>query len=304
MYKALETALVASQATLISPKPVIEIDAPTELAEPVRKVDDTPRPVLADQTGQHRSRRTLWWALTSIVLLLLAAGAFTLFGGSDRPVAQTQTTNPALSSGASPTAPLQVSVPTMLGNYLTNVQALAVDNFDGKLEDMWAASNASQSGSRMTITGKEYWASSATLHQTISEGQGIYLIHRFTEEAEFEFYMQNGALAGIYKRFGFYGGETPKANLFLGGSLTGSDLLKGNFTPKPDTWYYSLLAVDKNANFTAMVWDASDDSRLIYYRQSLDADWDNLTWQFIISANRGVVDIDDVVLFSFDKLKR
>jgi serine/threonine protein kinase len=304
MYQALESAFYTRQAVQLAPLPVYEREAPTELHQTPRQVEVTPSAASPAQGQSRHNRRAIAGVVILGLLLLVAAGAFTLLGNRTLPDSLAQEPTPALSAGISPTATQQVNIPPLVNEYLSNVQVQHTDYFDGRLEDTWAGTNASQSGSMMTVEGVEYWAASAVLRQSISEGQGVYLLHQFSQDSEFEIHLQNGVWSEVYRRFGFYGGETPQANLFWGAEMLGNGYLPGNFAPLPGTWYYTFLAVDPQANFMAVIWEPSNPSNYIYYRETLGTKWDDLQWEFVISANKGTINVDDVILFSFDGFKR
>lgn len=315
MYQALESALVASPVAERIPQPAHEPDAPTELVEPVSPLEATPRAVTPASPTRRKSRRTVGLVGIMALLLLVAAGAWAVFGNRSwyfEP--ELAATSPALSGGVAPAVTQQdnlaqvdlpqVNLPPLLEEYLSDIQVQRVDTFDGDLGDLWTTANASQSGSMMSVTGKEYWASSANFRQSISEGQGVYLRHQFSPEAEFEIHLQNGVWSEVYRRFGFYGGEAPRANLFWGADLIGNGYLPGNFAPEPDVWYDTFLAVDRQATFLALIWEPATPSNYIYYRETLGEKWDNLQWEFMVGANKGTIHLDDVILFSFKEYKR
>lgn len=304
MYQALKSAFYTSQAVQLAPQPVSEREAPTELHQPPSPVAATPSAVSPAGGKSRPNRRALSFVIVLGILLLLVAGAFALLGKRTPPDSLADAPTPALAGGIAPTAAQQVNIPPLVDEYLSNVQVQHTDYFDGRLEDTWTGSHTSQSGSMMTITGVEYWASFAVLRQSLSEGQGVYLLHQFSQDSEFEIHLQNGVWSEVYRRFGFYGGETPQANLFWGTEMLGNGYLPGNFAPQPETWYYTFLAVDAQANFMAVIWEPSNPSNYIYYRETLGTKWDDLQWEFVIGANKGSINIDDVILFSFDGFKR
>ncbi len=73
--------------------------------------------------------------------------------------------------------------------------------------------------------------------------------------------------------------------------------------PKPDTNYSLLMALLPNGEFLGVIWDPSDPSETIFYREKIGKNWSNLTWTFAIGADRGAILFDNFREITFDSVK-
>jgi hypothetical protein len=120
---------------------------------------------------------------------------------------------------------------------------------------------------------------------TFGEGQGVVLEFKYSKGSEFEFILEAGEYqTDSYRRFGVFGFEFPQANLTQGPNALGHKNLQGNFQPRPDTWYNFMVGIGFDGNFIALIWEPSDPSDFIIYKESIGKKWDNLSWTFTAKA--------------------
>ena len=52
-----------------------------------------------------------------------------------------------------------------------------------------------------------------------------------------------------------------------------------------------------------VIWEASDPSNVIFYRETIGKNWSNLTWDLGFSVNKGILLIDNYKVLTFDVAK-
>jgi hypothetical protein len=223
---------------------------------------------------------------------------------ADTPAAPTSTPEPT-STPIPPTATVQP--PSMLSTYLADVKVTYIDTFD--TADGWSTYNA-QTGSLtdgvFTITGQPDWQSGLARNATFTEGQGILLEFKYDRGSEFEFILDAGEWqTDSYRRFGVFGFGYPQANLTQGVNAIGNKNLLGNFGPRPDTWYNFMAGIGFDGNFIALIWDPSDTSQVVIYKEGVGEKWDNLSWGFTAKAAKSgmTLYLDNFAEISFSGIK-
>jgi hypothetical protein len=69
-----------------------------------------------------------------------------------------------------------------------------------------------------------------------------------------------------------------------------------------DTWYSLLMAIGKDGDFFALVYDPSNPEKIIKDRRTI-AEWKGLTWTFKLGADKGTILFDDLMEIKFDSIK-
>ncbi len=179
-----------------------------------------------------------------------------------------------------------VEPPSILSNYLADVRVVAIDKFDNL--NGWSTYN-SQTGKLSdgiyVITGHGDYSSGLVRNRKFAEGQGLMFEFKYDTKTEFEFILDKGEYqTDSYRRFGVFGFDIPRANLTQGKNALGYNRLFGNFKPQPDTWYNYMVGVGFTGDFIALIWNPSDPSKVVYYKEGIGEKWDNSTWQFTAKA--------------------
>ncbi|MCI0478357.1 MAG: hypothetical protein L0Y55_19115, partial [Anaerolineales bacterium] len=218
----------------------------------------------------------------------------------------------AIHSAAGPvlpiTRPAPLPLPAFVANALTDARALRFDGLDDPCaSSQWTSRWKTEKVSNgvLEINGEEPWQAFATRYKEFAEGQGILVRFQFTHGAEIEFDFDNaGWNTDRYRRFGVHiSNDRARAILWQGLITKRSERLSDDPDFAPETWYTLLLALGKNGEFRAQIWDSADPARVVKYRGQLDALSPGLPWMFRIGANRGTVLIDSVTEIVFGALK-
>jgi len=190
---------------------------------------------------------------------------------------------------------------------LTNINVLFHDDLDRLSPVHWdyTSSKVSPSGNgQVEIVGKSEWNSSMNWKQALRETGGVVVLFQYDGSAEFELYLDRGEWQKPdYRRWGIYAGTDLKMNIWKGGAGPGGNPLRGNLTPRPNTWYYLLLAIGKDEEFLARIWEQNDPTRQVEYRQQFGDDWTGKDWGFAITANSGKVYVDAFTAISFEDIR-
>jgi len=93
-----------------------------------------------------------------------------------------------------------------------------------------------------------------------------------------------------------------QSNLWDGQKGLGFKYLRGNFYLAPDNWYSLLMALGKDGDFFAIIYDPSNPDKFIKDRRKIDG-WQGITWAFKMGVNEGIVSYDDYMEINFDGIK-
>ncbi len=227
-----------------------------------------------------------------VFMLAFASLACNLSAGASTPVSSLATSTESLptalpeptATSAPPTA--TVPPPSNLSEFVADVRVTGFDDFTSV--DGWTTYNAGtgvlQDGV-FQITGQEDWSSGLVRHNTFGEGQGIILEFKYDKGSQFEFILEAGEYqTDSYRRFGVFGFDYPQANLTQGPNDLGHKILQGNFQPRPDRWYNFMAGIGFEGNFIALIWEPSDPSDFIIYKETISDKWNDLTWTFTAKA--------------------
>ena len=86
------------------------------------------------------------------------------------------------------------------------------------------------------------------------------------------------------------------------GSEKDPNLIAGNLSLNPDTWYSLLLVVGKGGDFVAVIWDPANPGNSLQYREVIE-NWKEIEWTFRIQVNKGTIVFDDFEEIIFDDIK-
>jgi hypothetical protein len=181
------------------------------------------------------------------------------------------------------------------------------DDFNELTSIRWdyTLSKVGSSGGLVEITGQSFWDTDLYRRRAFKEGEGVLVLFKYDSGAEFGLYLDDGNWqTPNYKRWGiYYAGTRLGTDIWQGSSGPGERDLEGNLSPRPDTWYYLLLAVGKEADFVAQVWEHDNPSQQAKYRRTFGEEWAGQTWEFTIDANKGKAYVDSFTEISFNGIK-
>ena len=194
-----------------------------------------------------------------------------------------------------------VPPPAVLTEYLENVRVVQIDTFDDA--SGWEAGAQISNGELLLAGTGDDWHG-VSRKAVFQEGEGVVTRFRFSGREFFELYFEKGSWdTRGYKRFGIYVHRGyGEANLFIGQEGRGSNRLPGNLSLSPETWYSLFMAVGKDGDFLAVLWDPSSPDKSIRYREKIQA-WAHINWQFRIQVNEGTIFFDDFQEIEFDGIR-
>jgi hypothetical protein len=196
-----------------------------------------------------------------------------------------------------------VSAPATPLEYLEGMQVLNNDTFDDPLASGWKIPAGAINGGVLEIVGNENW-DGASRDKVFGEGEGIIVDFSYSTGSLFEIIVDYGEYdTDPYRRFGIYiENDHVDANISAGKEYLGGTL-SGNLALEPDTTYSLLMAILPNGELLEVIWNPSDPSETLYYREKFDPTWAGLTWTFYLQANQGTILFDDFREISFSGAK-
>jgi len=199
-------------------------------------------------------------------------------------------------------------VPPLVSSALTGARVLRFDEFDdpcafSKWTSRWKTEKFSNG--ILEITGEEPWQAFASRYKEFAAGQGVLIRFQYTHGSEFEFHFDNPAWnSEAYRRFGInVSNDRARAITWQGSTVPRSERLSDDPDFGPDIWYTLLLALGKDGELGAQIWDPTDPSRVDKYYGWLDDKSSGLPWIFQISVNKGKVLIDSLTEISLSEIK-
>lgn len=201
-----------------------------------------------------------------------------------------------------PTATIQAPDKTL--EYLNGVQVVNIDTFD-LVTNKWGSGlfSGGISNGVLNVIGKDW--NGIGRNRNFNENQGIIIDFTYTKGSVFEMFFDSGDWdTDTYKRFGIYiENNHARVNVWAGSNALGGAILSGNFSPKPDTNYTLLMSLLPNGEFLGVIWDPSDSTKTIFYREKIGKNWSKLTWRFSIGADKGTIVFDNFREITFDSVK-
>jgi len=189
-----------------------------------------------------------------------------------------------------PTVAPTVAVESIFPNF----RLVETDMFDNSNSPKWQLdpSAAKIKNGVLQFVGKNWGG--GHYETNLSEGYGIIINFKYTQDSEFEMLFENGGWnTSTYKRFGVYiVNDRAETNIWQGKTPLGQTL-NGSLEFGPDTWYSLLLTIERNNEFYTRIWNPENPAQAVEYKHTFRADWSDLTWTFKIGANNGTILFDD-----------
>jgi len=220
----------------------------------------------------------------------------------------TSTTTPTASPSASPslTASMTIAPPgDPISQFVDGMQIISYDGFDSSTENGWelVSDRVVIEDGMVQMGSKIYRDTRLIQNDPINTGEGVIFDFKFDFGSQVYAYLDYSMfIKDDYKRFGVETGTNTQTNIRNGIELVNPALLVGNMTPKPDSWYSMLLAVDEDGELLVMIWDPENPGTKIRYFGNFNKEWENLPWQFAVSINKGNLSIDNYRKFTFNTI--
>jgi hypothetical protein len=216
----------------------------------------------------------------------------------------TNTLEPTTTSTVPPTFTQTPTIepPSLTSQFLSGAKVLSYDPFDNMDNWDWDSQTGSNVNGVFEMQGTSVWASSFSFKQQLAEGNGIILKFKLQKaSAQSEFVFDTGDWqTDSFRQFGIYNGRQPQADLFQGKNDIGGNYLIGNLYLKPATWYNILMAIGKNGEFLAVIWDPTNESHRDIYHETIGEKWAGQNWSFMPKENKGeTITVDDFYQISF-----
>jgi hypothetical protein len=214
----------------------------------------------------------------------------------------TQTPSPTQESFSAQPETLQL--PDSVDQFLDGARGLNLDSFEPSSEAYWDLGKIGKvSNGMLELIGDEKDINSIGLDRAILAGEGVLFRTRYTHGAQFTIFIQSGAWGKpSFRRVGIDGGGKPKEHIWLGSQFNG-DFLSGDFSPKPDSWYYLLMAIDNRANILIAIWDPENSENQNSYKQEMDEESQGQYWGLGMEVFRGTLQVDDFFVISFESIR-
>jgi len=226
---------------------------------------------------------------------------FTPIPPTDTPV---PTATPTKLPTVTPTPTIEP--PSVTTEFLTDVKILSYDSFENMNNWDWDSQTGNINNGVFEMQGKSFWGSSFSLKQKLVDGDGVMLkfkLQKVSGESEFVF-LTGDWQTDSFRQFGIYNSKRPKADLFQGKNGLGGNNLNGNLTLQPDTWYYIIMAIGKNGEFLAVMWDPNNEGHRAVYNETINEKWVGKNWTFMPKANEGeTLYVDEFYRISFGEIK-
>jgi hypothetical protein len=156
------------------------------------------------------------------------------------------------------------------------------------------------------LKGQANWGSGVVFNQLLTEGFGVIINYKAEKNADLKAQIIFNAgeyNTDDYRQFGFYTGNSPQTNLFQGKNGTGFNNLAGNLRPVANAWVSVLMAIGKNGELLAVIWNPSDPTKRLIYHVKMGEKWASRNWQFLAQADIGeTLYLKDFNLLTFDAL--
>jgi hypothetical protein len=225
---------------------------------------------------------------------------------TDTPVPTATPTKPPTSTPVPPTPTL--APPSMLSELLDDVVIKSADNFDNIDKWItWNSQTAKVSNGVVEINGQPDWNGGFVQSNKFNEGMGVVIEFKKISGTEYSFLVDTGEWdTDSYRSFGVinYDGNRPRALVTQGKNYIGGNNLYGNLSLTKDNWFSFAIAIGKNGEFFAVVWDLNDPSHRAIYHETLNEKWIGKTWKFLIQTNTGTtLNVDNFSVFSFSGVK-
>lgn len=199
--------------------------------------------------------------------------------------------------------PSTVAEPGNPLDYLNDVQVVQTDTFDDSLADKWNVTNGTLDNGTLKIIGNNNY-DGVFRNRDFGEGEGIIIDFNYSQDAKFELLMDRGDYnSDAYKRFGiFIESNVVSVNERGGGNTNGSGF-SGNLILEPDKTYSLFIAILPDAEFMQVIWDPSDPSKSLSYREAMNQAWSGINWTFYIQAGSGTIHFDNFREITFSGAK-
>lgn len=187
---------------------------------------------------------------------------------------------------------------------LNDVQVLYMDTFDDPLGSEWNIYAGTIENGVMEIIGNENW-NGASRNGEFGENQGVVIDFNYSTDSLSEIFVEHDVWnTDQYRRFGVYiGSNQAQVNEYAGKNDHGGANLSGNLTLKPDRTYSLLIAILPNGELLEVIWDSSNASETLSYREKFDETWAGLTWTLWIGVNQGTIQFDNFNEIKFSGAK-
>jgi len=207
-----------------------------------------------------------------------------------------------------------VEPPPLATEFLTDVKNLSYDSFDiphtpysSESNWMWNSQTANINNGIFEFHGTFTWASEFSLKEQLANGEGIVMRFKLqSANGNSELLFRAGDPGtDDYRQFGVWPNNYPAVDIWQPVYLLGEkNNIQGNLRLSPDIGYGLLMAIGKDAQLLAVMWDLADESNRVVYKETLGKKWADRSWYFGGKADGDEsLYIDDIYRISFGEIK-
>lgn len=312
-------SLLAAIKFYVEEKETLEMKRPTA-KQNAAKVASSPHADLPAASYQKAKSPSRWILPTGIFMLVCVLGIGTVWVGyrlfsPSTPATIPNTANPTFTATPSPEIiiyiPTSTPIPTspnasisdVPSQFLNDVQVLFTDSFDDPNTGLWDIYSGSIDNGVLQIIGNSNY-DGAFRNKELRSGEGIVIDFVYSQNSILEIFLEHGDFgADAYKRFGFSLEENDVSVNVYGSGNTNGNGFSGNLTLEPETNYSVLTAILPNAEFLQVIWDPTDPSSFLSYREEMDQSWLDLTWIYFVQAGAGTIQLDNYMEIQFSGVR-
>jgi hypothetical protein len=207
-----------------------------------------------------------------------------------------------------------VEPPSIATEFLTDVKNLSYDSFDisqspysNESNWIWDSQISKIANGVLEFHGAFVWAGEFSLKQQLVNGEGIIMKFKLQNaNGDSELLFRAGDPGtDDYRQFGVWPNNYPAVDIWQPVYLLGEkNNIQGNLRLSPDTGYGLLMAIGKDAQLLAVMWDLADESNRVVYKETLGKKWMDRSWYFGGRADgTEAVYIDDIYVITFGEIK-
>lgn len=133
------------------------------------------------------------------------------------------------------------------------------------------------------------------------EGDGVIFDILFKEWGAISAVFDTGSFdTDGYRSFGLFFDDFLKANMWNGRSFLGDNRLIATLTPELNKWYTVAMMINTDGEFFAIMWDPTDETKMLSTREKKGTSWQDLAWTFRLGGAWGSANFDNYRLVTFD----
>jgi len=187
--------------------------------------------------------------------------------------------------------------PLVLPSNLANINIITRYNFEYLKENKSGQALYRTEHGYIEIEDMSFWRSFQKRYPaSFEQGNGIILQYKLEGTSEARAFFTTTTPDGINLRWGVILNNQPYTEVLEADQEIGEKKLQGDLKVEPDHWYYLLLKIDQQANFSVIIWDLNAPEQQLTFTQSMPAEWGAQTWDFVLRGKSGKLCLKEYAL--------